>query len=168
MPKEGLRCYKRRPLVLSFHILTMAKRDNFEFENSDNDDFQETFGTTILGQQEAASPRWEYSSSENFDYSSMIISEEEQEDAATDPEERDNVTTTVNNSENPEKAIDDELALIENAFEYLTKKKYPPGCSKNHKRIIRRKAERLEERNGEIFYKKRGGNMVSSYITTKV
>ena len=76
----------------------------------------------------------------------MIISEEEQEDAAMDPEERDNVTITVNNnSENPEKAIDDELALIENAFEYLTKKKYPPGCSKNHKRIIRRKAERLEE-----------------------
>ena len=52
--------YKRRPLVLSFHILTMAKRDNFEFENSDNDDFQETFGTATLGQQEAASPRWEY------------------------------------------------------------------------------------------------------------
>ena len=92
----------------------MAKRDNFEFENSGNDDFQETFGTAILGQQ--------------------------------DPEDRDNVTTTVNNnSENPEKAIDDELALIENTFEYLTKKKYPPGCSKNHKRIIRRKAERLEE-----------------------
>ena len=88
MPKEGLRCYKRRPLVLSFHILTMAKRDNFEFESSDNDDFQETFGTTILGQQEAASLRWEYSSSESFDYSSMIISEEEQEDAATDREER--------------------------------------------------------------------------------
>ena len=132
--KEG---YKRRPLVLSFHILTMAKRDNFEFENSDNDDFQETFGTAILGQQEAASPKWEYSSSENFDYSSMIISEKEQKDAATDPEERDNVTITVNNnSENPEKAIDDVLALIENAFAYLTKKKYPPGCSKNHKRII--------------------------------
>ena len=164
MPKEGLRCYKRRPLVLSFHILTMAKRDNLEFENSDNDDFQETFGTAILGQQEAASPRLEYSSSENFDYSSTIISEE-QEYAATDPEERDNVTTIVNNSE---KAIDDELALIENAFEYLIKKKYPPGCIKNHKRIIRRKAERLEERNGEIFYKKRGGSMVSSYITTKV
>ena len=48
-----MRCYKKRPLVLSFHILTMAKRDNLEFENSDNDDFQETFGTAILGQQEA-------------------------------------------------------------------------------------------------------------------
>ena len=114
----------------------MAKGDNFEFENSGNDDLQETFGTAILGQLEAASPRWEYNSSENFDYSSTIISGE-QEDAATDPEEQDNVTTIVNiNSENPEKAIDDELALIENMFEYLTKKKYPPGCSKNHKRII--------------------------------
>ena len=122
----------------------MAKRDNFEFENGDNDDFQETFGTAILGQQEAASPRWEYSSSENFDYSSMIIPEEEQEDAATDPEERDNVTTPVNNnSENPEKAIDDELALIENAFEYLTKKKYPLDAA----RIIR---ESFEEKQRDL------------------
>ena len=59
---------------------------------------------------------------------------------------------------------DDELELIENAFEYLIKKKYPPGCSKNQKRVIRRKAERLEERNGEIFYKKRGGSMVNLSI----
>ena len=48
----------------------------------------------------------------------MIVSEEEQEDAATDPEERDNVITTVNNdSENPEKAIDDELALTKSYTE---------------------------------------------------
>lgn len=57
--------------------------------------------------------------------------------------------------------IDDELALIEKAFDYLTRKTYPPGCSKNDKRVIRRKAEKLEERNGEIFYKKRGGSTVS-------
>ena len=57
--------------------------------------------------------------------------------------------------------VDDELALIEKAFNYLTRKTYPPGCSKNDKRVIRRKAEKLEERNGEIFYKKRGGSTVS-------
>ena len=34
----------------------------------------------------------------------------------------------------------DELALIEKAFDYLTRKVYPPGCSKNDKRVIRRKA----------------------------
>ena len=59
------------------------------------------------------------------------------------------MTTTVNNSENPEKAIDDELALIE----YLTKKKYPLDAA----RIIRESFEekqRLEEQNGEICYKK--------------
>ena len=55
----------------------------------------------------------------------------------------------------------DELALIEKAFDYLTRKTYPPGCSKNDKRVIRRKAEKLEERNGEILYKKKGGNTVS-------
>ena len=98
----------------------------------------------------------------------MIISEGEQEDAATDPEEQDNVTTTVNNnSENPEKAIDDELALIENTFEYLTKKKYSLDAARIIKESFKEK-QRLEERNGEIFYTKRGGSMVSSYITTKV
>ena len=56
---------------------------------------------------------------------------------------------------------DDELALIDKAFEYLTRKTYPQGCSKNDKRVIRRKAEKLEERNGEMFYKKRGGSTVS-------
>ena len=52
--------------------------------------------------------------------------------------------------------VDDELALMEKAFDYLTRKTYPPGCSKSNKRVIRRKVEKLEERNGEIFYKKRG------------
>ena len=44
---------------------------------------------------------------------------------------------------------DDELALIEKAFEYLTRKTYPQGCSKDE-RVIRRKAERLEEKNGDV------------------
>ena len=47
--------------------------------------------------------------------------------------------------------VDDKLDLIEKAFEYLTRKIYPPECSKNDKRVIRRIAEKLEERNGEIF-----------------
>ena len=55
--------------------------------------------------------------------------------------------------------MDDELALIENAFEYLTKKTCPPECDIH---VIRRKADKLEERNGEIFYKKRGGSTVST------
>ena len=29
-----------------------------------------------------------------------------------------------------ENKMDDELAPIDNAFEYLTKKTYPPGCTK--------------------------------------
>ena len=44
--------------------------------------------------------------------------------------------------------MDNELALIENAFEYLTKKTYPPGCTKkNDKQVITRKANKLD---GEI------------------
>ena len=133
----------------------MAKRASF---NSDVDYHTENLGDSALHrQQEAASLTWEYSSSDDFDYPSTIIPKENQEDAPTDPEHV-NVTIAVNDNEFDQEiaGYDDELALVESAFEYLTKKKYPPGCSKNHKRIIRRKAERLEERNGEIlFYKKR-------------
>ena len=66
---------------------------------------------------------------------------------------------------NQQEKMDYELVLIENAFEYLTKKTYPPQCTKNDKRVIRRKADKLEERDGEIFYKKRGGSTVS--VTAK-
>ena len=55
-----------------------------------------------------------------------------------DPEEQDMTTAK---SENPEKAIDDELALIENAFEYLTKKNYPLNAAK----IIRDHSENSRE-----------------------
>ena len=135
----------------------MAKRASFE-DRSD-DEFQESFGYLSTT---TPTPTPEDS--------------EEEGDAAidTDHEEQDNTASTINCDQNcgticiddhpAEKHIDDELELIENAFEYLIKKKYPPGCSKNQKRVIRRKAERLEERNGEIFYKKRGGSMVNLHI----
>ena len=55
------------------------------------------------------------------------------------------MTTIVdnNNGENPEKAIDDELALIENPFEYLTKKKCPQDAA----RIIK---ESFEEKQRDL------------------
>lgn len=127
----------------------MAKRA--DFEDRSDDDFQENFGDLST-----TTPTLEDS--------------EEDEAIDTDHEEQDNTASTINCDKNcgtictddhPDNHTDDELELIENAFEYLIKKKYPPGCSKNQKRVIRRKAERLEERNGEIFYKKRGGSMVN-------
>ena len=65
----------------------------------------------------------------------------------TDPEHVNVTIAIIDNELDQGIAIesDDELALVESAFEYLTKK--VPGCSKNYKRITRRKAERLEERN---------------------
>ena len=47
---------------------------------------------------------------------------------------------------------DSDLKLIEHAFYYITEKKYPPECTKNNKRSIRRKAEKLNVVNGELFY----------------
>ena len=57
--------------------------------------------------------------------------------------------------------VDDEVALIEKAFEDLTRKTYSPGCSKDDRRIIRRKVEKFEERNGEILNIKREDIRVS-------
>ncbi len=51
---------------------------------------------------------------------------------------------------------DSDLKLVENACIYLTSGEYPPSCSKNEKRSIRRKADKLVVRSGEVFYKKRG------------
>ena len=45
--------------------------------------------------------------------------------------------------------------LVEHAFLYLSDKTYPPECTKNEKRSIRCKAEKLVIINGELFYKKK-------------
>ena len=57
-----------------------------------------------------------------------------------------------------------DIVLVERAYLYLTKGTYPEGVTKNEKRSIRRKAERLKEENGELYYKKRGGEEVSKLI----
>ena len=66
--------------------------------------------------------------------------------------------------EQPQTETDDneegEVALVEKAYLYLTEKRYPIQCSKNDKRIIRTKAERLEVKDGVLYYKKKDGNKV--------
>ena len=44
---------------------------------------------------------------------------------------------------------------IEEAYVYLTSKKYPNGCSDNRKRIIRKKSQKFLIENGELFYKQK-------------
>ena len=77
-----------------------------------------------------------YSSSDDFNYSSTII-------YGSWAWQCNNIAVNNDNELDQEIAIefDDELAHIESAFEYLIKKKYPPGCSKNHKRIKSRKKQ---------------------------
>ena len=43
----------------------------------------------------------------------------------------------------PTQDRDDEVALVEKAYFYLTEKRYPADCTKNEKRSIRRKSEKL-------------------------
>ena len=45
--------------------------------------------------------------------------------------------------------------LMEDAILYLQKQRCHDGCSKNEKRIIRRKAMRFTLSNGELFYTKK-------------
>ena len=51
-----------------------------------------------------------------------------------------------------------EMKLVEQAF-ILNRTKVSPGKFKNEKRSIRRKAQRLNTKNGDLLYKK-DGNMV--------
>ena len=45
--------------------------------------------------------------------------------------------------------------LMEDAILYLQRNRYRDGCSKNEKRIIRRKATRFTLNNGELIYTKK-------------
>ena len=44
--------------------------------------------------------------------------------------------------------------LVEEAYQYLTRKSYPAGASEGQKRCIRRKAAKFVLKNGELFFKK--------------
>ena len=47
-----------------------------------------------------------------------------------------------------------EQQLLEEAFKYRTDSgKYPEGASENKKRVTRKKASKLEVKDGELFYK---------------
>ena len=63
-----------------------------------------------------------------------------------------------------DRETDSDLKLVEHAFVYLTDKIYPPGCTKNEKKSIRRKAEKLTIISGELYYKKKDGNEVCDLV----
>ena len=54
--------------------------------------------------------------------------------------------------------VDVEFLLAEKAFIYLTENSYPINCTKNEKRSIRRRSEKLRVCNGEFLYKRKDGN----------
>ena len=133
----------------------MARRVNFEDSET----------TITESQQQEASPSLDNTDSDFGDTSATItIQRGQQEKTITTEQRREQEAITKNQHRQKDDQDAAELALVENAFVYLTKKTYPPGSSKNDKRTIRRKAERLTERDGEIFYKKRGGSTVSLLI----
>jgi len=55
-----------------------------------------------------------------------------------------------------------ETDLVEQAYQYLSTRSYPTGCSDNRKRVIRKKAKRFEVRDGELYYKKKVKGKVSN------
>ena len=76
-------------------------------------------------------------------------------------------TETANEAATELESEDTEVALVENAYAYLTEKKYPDGCSKNEKRTIRRKAEQMAVRDGVLYYKKKDDKEVT-YIASYI
>ncbi len=60
--------------------------------------------------------------------------------------------------------VEAEVVLVEIAFLYLTEKRYPHQCMKNDKKSIRRKAERLAVRDGDLYYKQDGKEVRASYL----
>lgn len=59
--------------------------------------------------------------------------------------------------------VDPEIRLIEDACNYLLENTYPDGASKNDKRIIRRKAQKIVVKDGEVYFKKKKGEVCLVY-----
>ena len=51
---------------------------------------------------------------------------------------------------------DEQDDLIEQACVYLTEKAYPDGCTQSRKRQIRKKAEKFQMLDGELYYAPKG------------
>ena len=58
-----------------------------------------------------------------------------------------------------------EIKLIEKAYIKLTQGTYPDGCTKNEKRVIRRKATTLDVVDGVLHYRRMDGGRVRLKIT---
>ena len=56
---------------------------------------------------------------------------------------------------------DQECDLVEQAYQYVTTRVYPEGCSDTRKRTIRKKAKKFEVKEGELFYKQKCREKVS-------
>ena len=55
--------------------------------------------------------------------------------------------------------VEDTGDLVQEAYIYLTERRYPPGSADSRKRSIRKKAGKLVVHDGEIFFKKRKGRV---------
>ena len=59
-----------------------------------------------------------------------------------------------------------DLQLLEEAYVYLTEKKYPSGCSDIRKRVIRKKSQKFMVKDGELYYKQQKKGKVSMPLAT--
>ena len=49
--------------------------------------------------------------------------------------------------------------LLQEAYIFLTEKRYPNGCTELRKRVIRKKALKFVVKDGELFYKTKKGKV---------
>ena len=57
--------------------------------------------------------------------------------------------------EGEENCAEKEVQLVEEAYVYLTSKKYPTECTENRKRTIRKKSLKFHIEDGEMYYKQK-------------
>lgn len=57
-----------------------------------------------------------------------------------------------------------EADLVEEAVVYISEKKYPDSCTANRKRQIRKRAEKFELRDGELYYRSGKSGQVSTIL----
>ena len=62
----------------------------------------------------------------------------------------------------------DEDAIVDDVYAYLVQKSYPKGCSGTRKRQIRKRAERLLVKEGNLYYRfKKEGKQVQTHALAK-
>lgn len=139
----------------------MPNRQDSSSSSRKETDAETSSSSTAKEETSSSSKETETSSSSRKEAETSSTATEETSSSSSRKETETSRKDTPPKETVEDQQTDSDLKLVEHAFYYITEKKYPPECTKNDKRSIRRKAEKLNVVNGELFYKKKDGNEVT-------